>query len=149
VRTDSTGFDYDQLATLANSRWRGEVADTTCPACSIYRSTPLHRRERVLRLWRRDAFISFNCAHCAAAGYVHDHSSRAAPPDPARVAALQAEAAEHRRAYQIERLRVARWLWSQRRPVFGSIAQTYLADTGRRRRPPWAFCRRPEAIRQP
>jgi hypothetical protein len=47
------------------------------------------------RCCRRDRFISFNCAHCGAAGYAHDHGCAA--PDPVKIARFQAEAAERAR----------------------------------------------------
>jgi hypothetical protein len=59
------------------------------------------------RCCRRDGFISFNCAHCGAAGYVHDHGCAA--PDPVKIARFQAEAAEHARIHKAERLSKARW----------------------------------------
>ena len=60
------------------------------------------------RCRRRDRFISFNCAHCGAAGYVHDNGCAA--PDPVKIARFQAEAAECARIHKAERLSKARWL---------------------------------------
>ena len=54
------------------------------------------------RCCRHDGFISFNCVHCGAAGYVHDHGCAA--PDPVKIARFQAEAAEHARIHKAERL---------------------------------------------
>jgi Toprim domain len=42
------------------------------------------------------------------------------------IAKVQAEAAERARISEAERLSKARWLWSQRRPIVGSVAETYL-----------------------
>ena len=42
------------------------------------------------------------------------------------IAKVQAEAAERARISGAERLSKARWLWSQRRPIVGSVAETYL-----------------------
>ena len=48
------------------------------------------------------------------------------------ITSSNSEAAEHARSHKAERLSRARWLWSRRRPVFASIAQTYLAAPGYR-----------------
>jgi hypothetical protein len=40
----------------------------------------------------------------------------------------RADAAERERVYRVERLGKARWLWSQRQPIGGSIAETYLRE---------------------
>jgi hypothetical protein len=67
----------------------------------------VRRRPRIGFVWqkwslsrccRRDGFISFNCARCGAAGYVHDHGCAA--PDPVNIARFQAEAAEHARLHK-------------------------------------------------
>jgi hypothetical protein len=57
-------------------------------------------------------------------GYARDRNSP--PPDPVKVAKARSEAAERDRAHRAERLHKARWLWSQRRPIVGSIAERYL-----------------------
>jgi len=44
------------------------------------------------------------------------------------IAKAQAEAAEHARISEAERARAARWLWSQRRPIKGAIAERYLRE---------------------
>ena len=49
-------------------------------------------------------------------------------PDLQKLARLRAEAAEHGRIHKIERLSKARWLWSQRKPIAGSIAERYLRE---------------------
>jgi hypothetical protein len=43
----------------------------------------------------------------------------------------RSEAAEHDRAAKAKRLDKARWLWSKRRPITGSIAERYLRDKRR------------------
>jgi hypothetical protein len=128
MRADSSVFAYDQLLGLAHGRWitsshQGEHADITCPACSAGRRTAAHRKERVLRLWRRDGFISFYCAHCGVAGHVLD--GRAGPaPDPVRISHFKAEAAEHKRQDDLARQRRALALWDAAGDLAGTLART-------------------------
>jgi Toprim domain len=123
MRAHSTSLDYDQLLNLAAGRWRGEVADITCPACSAGRSTAAHRKKRVLRLWRRDGFISFNCARCGIAGHVLDG---AAPPDPVKIARFQVEAAERQLEDDLARQRRALAVWDAASDLAGTVALDYL-----------------------
>ena len=52
---------------------------------------------------------------------------RGAPvPDSVKLEQARAEAAERERSSAAERLDKARWLWSRRQPIAGSIAQNYL-----------------------
>jgi hypothetical protein len=76
---------------------------------------PRRRRPRigfVLQKWslsrccRRAGFISFNCAHCSAAGYVHDHGCAA--PDNGLLSLVARERAKYFR----QRWRDARLLLS-------------------------------------
>lgn len=101
------------------------VHDTVCPLCSPMRK-PANRRKRVLKIWRPDPdFATFNCAHCLAHGYVRDGSARL---DPVALERAKREAAERQRVASADRLQKARWLWSKRRRLAGSIGETYLRE---------------------
>jgi hypothetical protein len=43
-----------------------------------------------------------------------------------KLARARAEAAERERIVKADRLGLARWLWAKRKPISGSIAETYL-----------------------
>ncbi len=102
------------------------VHDTPCPLCSPTRK-PANHRKRVLRIWRLDRdFASFSCAHCLEHGYVRDGD--AVQLDPAVLERVKRETAERERAATIERLGKARWLWSKRRRLAGSIGEAYLRE---------------------
>jgi len=119
-----TGLDLDTIDRLTGGRLG--THDLACPLCGPYHSMHGQRR-KVLRVWRVEpGFATFCCARCGETGYVHDRHAPA--PDPAKLARLRAEAAEHDRIHKIERLSKARWLWSQRKPITGSIAERYLRD---------------------
>ena len=101
--------------------------DVPCPECGPFRSMPKNQRKPVLRIWRIDpGFATFCCARCGGQGHARDRSS--APPDPVKVAKTRAEAAARDRALRAERMSKALWLWSNRKPIIGSIAERYLRD---------------------
>jgi hypothetical protein len=103
--------------------------DTTCPFCSESRHSPANQRAKIFRIWRIEPrFAGYRCAHCGAKGYARDQNS--APPDPVKLAKARYEAAERNRIHKIERLSKARWLWSKRRPIVGSIAERYPRGRG-------------------
>jgi hypothetical protein len=102
------------------------VFDTRCPLCSASRK-PANQRKQVFRIWRDDRdFATYHCVHCLAHGHIHE--GYAARPDPVALERAKREAAERHRIAATERLRKARWLWSQRRPLTGSIGEAYLRD---------------------
>jgi hypothetical protein len=99
--------------------------DVACPLCGPYRHASINQRRPVLRVWRREpGFATFLCARCGEKGWARDSSAPA--PDPIKVARARAEAEERERGAAAERLGKARWLWSKRQPIAGSIAETYL-----------------------
>jgi hypothetical protein len=78
-----------------------------------------------LRIWRLDpGFASYHCARCGEHGHSRDRT--APPPDATQLARARAEAAERESTAASERLRKARWIWSKRRLIPGTIAETYL-----------------------
>jgi Toprim domain len=118
----STGLNLDTIEQLTNGRLG--VHDVPCPLCGPFKSHRGQRRD-VLRVWRVEpGFATFHCARCGEAGYVRD--CHAPEPDPACLARAKADAAEHARIHAAERLRLARWLWSQRLHPQGTIVATYL-----------------------
>ncbi len=117
------GLDLDVIDRLTG----GKIGtfDTACPFCSASRSSPANRRAKVFRIYRTDScFAGYHCVHCGESGHVRD--GHATPLDPEKRAKARADAAERDRAHKTERLNKARWLWSQRKPIAGSIAETYL-----------------------
>jgi hypothetical protein len=100
--------------------------DVPCPLCAPYKS--LHgRRRNVLRIWRMEpGFAGYHCARCGEKSYVWDRHAPA--PDRVRLDKMRAEAAERNRVHKADRLAKAKWLWSQRKPIAGTITETYLRD---------------------
>jgi Toprim domain len=101
--------------------------DVPCPECGPLKRAARNQRRAVLRIYRiEEGFAGYHCARCGEKGAAFDRNS--APPDPTKLAKARAEAAERDRALRAERLSKAVWLWSQRRPVAGSVAETYLRE---------------------
>jgi hypothetical protein len=100
--------------------------DLPCPGCGPRKSAQ-GQRKRKLRVWRVEpSFATFHCVRCGDSGFAFNRDS--APPDPVKLAKARTEAVERDRALRAERLSKARWLWSQRRPIAGSIAERYLRE---------------------
>jgi Toprim domain len=111
-----------------SGRRRGAF-DVPCPLCAPHRRSARNRRKPVLRIWRTEAgFATYHCARCGEQGFARDLDSRVTPLDPARLAQARAETAERDRAHKAKRQQLALWLWQRRRPIAGSIAETYLRD---------------------
>jgi hypothetical protein len=99
--------------------------DVPCPLCGPFKRAVRNQRRPVLRVYQIEpGFAGFNCARCGEKGAAVDRSSP--PPDPIKLANARADAAERDRTLKAERLGKAQWLWSLRRPIAGSIAETYL-----------------------
>jgi hypothetical protein len=118
------------LATIDKLAPNTGVIDVACPICGPERRTPINRRRKVLRVWRLEpGFATYHCARCGARGHARDDYSRP-QIDRAeferRLAAARAEAAERECSSAAERLSKAQWLWKSRKPIAGSIAETYL-----------------------
>jgi hypothetical protein len=100
--------------------------DLPCPLCGPFKSA-IGQRRKVMRVWRLEpGFATYHCARCGESGYIRDRHAPA--PDPVRLAKARAEAAERDRLHHADRLDKARWLWSQRRPIAGTIAERYLRE---------------------
>jgi hypothetical protein len=99
------------------------------PLCAPHRRSARNRRKPVLRIWRTEAgFATYHCARCGEQGFARDLDSRVTPLDPARLAQARAETAQRDRAHRAKRQQLALWLWQRRRPIAGSIAETYLRE---------------------
>jgi hypothetical protein len=121
----STAITFSELAHLTGGRL-GQI-DVACPLCGPHRVAAANRRRKVLRLWYLEQnFISYNCVRCDAEGYALANGH--APPPRAIIERMRLEAAAHQREHAAKRLALARWLWSRRRPIVGTIAETYLRD---------------------
>jgi hypothetical protein len=121
-----SSFDYQTLQQLSGGA--AEI-ETTCPACSAGRK-PFNRNKKVLKIWNRGpGFATYGCAHCGEAGYAHDSgktngASRASEDDVAkRVAAAIAAPRLIKTEPAPDKSATARYLWSQRRPIAGTIAE--------------------------
>ena len=115
---------------LINGLTGGRLGEfrVVCPACGPSRSTNEKRRRKVLKIWRnKPNFASFACGHCGLGGYAAD-ADELARMDPTKLDRLKTEAAERDRISSAERLQKANWLWSQRLPIAGTDAETYLRE---------------------
>ncbi len=119
-------LDFILLSNLLAGRDRADVA---CPLCGPLCRTPSNRVRRVLRLWRMERAISFNCERCNVSGYSSDH--RAREPSPAERAAWKRHVAEAREAERQERDRKRRaidWIWQASMPVTGTLGEIYFRE---------------------
>jgi hypothetical protein len=99
--------------------------DIPCPTCGPYKRSARNQRRPVLRVYRLEPnFAGYHCARCGDKGAALDRNGT--PPDPMKLAKARAEAAERERIVKTDRLGLARWLWAKRKPISGSIAETYL-----------------------
>jgi hypothetical protein len=104
---------------------RPGTCDVPCPLCGPFKRAVRNQRRPVLRIYRIEpGFAGFHCARCGQKGAAFDRSQPS--PDPIKVAKARADAAERDYALKAERRGKAQWLWSQRMPIAGSIAEAYL-----------------------
>jgi hypothetical protein len=121
-------LDLGMIETLIRGKY-GRF-DVPCPMCGPERQSPTNRRRCVLRVWRLElGFATYHCARCGKRGHVRDDESKPQidrPEFKRRLAAARADAAERERTSANERLAKALWLWKSRKPIAGSVAETYL-----------------------
>jgi hypothetical protein len=123
----NSGLDLTTIDRLTGCR--PDIFDVPCPLCGPFRS-PRGQKRRVLRVWRVEpSFATYCCARCGERGYVRDRHAPA--PDRDKLAKARAEAIAYDRQHKAQRLSKARWLWSQRRPIIGSVAERYLREKRR------------------
>jgi len=121
-------IDFRTIEDLTFGRFG--TCDVVCPLCGPTKRKPASQRKPVLRVWRLErGFATYHCARCGEGGYVRDDYAKPRierAEFERRLAAARAEAAERERSSAAERLAKAQWLWSKRKPIVGSIAETYL-----------------------
>ena len=121
-----TAVDLALLDQIAGHRFG--VFDIACPGCGPERRSPANRARKVMRVWLLEpGFGTYHCARCGVSGHTRD-TFTVAPLDPVKVAAARKQVAEFDRVAKIERRDKARSLWSQRQPIAGTIAETYLRE---------------------
>jgi hypothetical protein len=104
------------------------VSDVVCPYCGPQRKSVANQRRKVLRIWRVDRnFASWACARCGEHGYARDQRAVGLDHETWHRARLEAEAGQ--REAHSKRRNLALFLWSRRRPLAGSIGETYLRET--------------------
>lgn len=102
-------------------------SDVACPSCGPSCRSSVNQRRKVLRVWLLEpSFATFKCARCGIDGYAADRD--VARINPAAIRIAQAKARERQQAEAAESGKKARWLWAQRQPIAGSIAETYLRE---------------------
>ena len=120
-------FDAHALTSRLGGRWHGSYGTAPCPVCQPDR----RRNQGALTLadGRRGLLLHCKRLGChffdvlAAAGIA---GNSYAPPDPAVVAAREAE----RRTDLVARQQQARALWKQTVPIGGTLVETYLRHRG-------------------
>ncbi len=118
-------FSYSDLVELIGGRI-GQF-NVACPLCGSACSTRAHRAKKVLKIWHpHEGFAGFNCMRCISGYALERKQGRAF--DWEKVKSERAKAAERERIEEAEKLRTARWLWTRRQPVRGSIAENYLRE---------------------
>jgi hypothetical protein len=121
----TTAITLDEIDRITGGRLG--IYDVACPLCGSERRSAVNRRRPVMRVWRlEEGFGTYHCARCGEKG--HSREPNGPAPDPIRLAAARKAAEERELVAVIERLDKARWLWSQRKPIAGTIAGTYLRE---------------------
>jgi hypothetical protein len=109
-------IDFETLVNLSRG---AAVADAACPLCGPARKHASNRTRKVMRIWNEgDDFITYHCERCAASGHAKAKGSQQSAPRPRPV----------KTEPTLDRSHTARFLWSQRKPIAGSIAEIYLRD---------------------
>ena len=117
---------YDALLDLCNGFFG--TSDVACPFCGPSRDAASNRKRRVLRIWLKPGFATYNCARCGAKGWAHDLAAgRPAQHHEWRTQSRQ-DRGEPDHGYNQRQLEKARWLWRRRDPIASSPAEPYLRD---------------------
>ncbi|RWQ47091.1 toprim domain-containing protein [Mesorhizobium sp.] len=124
-RRGMNALAFDLLEGLTGGR--AGKHDVACPLCGPNRRSPVNRIRPVLRVWATEpGFMSFHCARCGERGFARQDGARSQNSE--EMARIRAEIAEREKSEAEKQLGKALWLWRQRRPVAGSIAEAYLRD---------------------
>jgi DNA-directed RNA polymerase subunit RPC12/RpoP len=118
-------INYAALLDLVGDRLG--MHDLACPSCGPSRRSAKNRTRAVLRVWQEvPGFITYSCARCGARGYTRaSGAEKTACPAPA---VKRPEWQPKSDAAAIARRDKARWLWSQRQPIRGTLAEIYLRE---------------------
>jgi Toprim domain len=118
-------FTFDTLVALAGSHLRCDVA---CPQCGPAPGrTATNRKRCVLRIWHPEpSFVTFHCERCGISGHAIDNGRE--PVSRADLEKIRAKAEAFDREEAAKQLETARWLWSNSRPIVGTIAERYLRE---------------------
>ncbi|MER9233641.1 toprim domain-containing protein [Mesorhizobium sp. M0622] len=116
---------FDLLESLTGGR--PGKHDVACPLCGPDRRSPINRLRPVLRVWATvPGFMSFHCARCGERGFARQDGARSQNGE--ELARIRAEITEREKSEAEKQLGKALWLWRQRRPIAGSIAEAYLRE---------------------
>lgn len=120
----------DSISFSALAQFAGHqlgVHDIPCPVCGPDRRSAINRRRKVLRVWRSTpSFASYHCARCGLDGHARQDGTPA--PEPAALAKARTSAAQFAAATTEAKREKAQWLWRQRRPIAGTVAEKYLRE---------------------
>jgi Toprim domain-containing protein len=114
---------YDHLIDLCNRGFG--ISDVPCPFCGPGRRDPANRKRRVLRIWSKPGFATYNCARCQAKGWARDNGWGQNNTWQVPCARDEVDPDKVRAQCQLEE---ARWLWRHRGPIEGTEAEPYLRD---------------------
>ena len=127
-------FDFQTLQDLSKGAAKIDVA---CPACGPGCKTPVNRTRKVLRIYNAEpGFTTYVCARCGEKGFAHEknHRSRNTAADQSRFfkpigtsRRVPEPDAEDIKAKK-KKAETARYLWQRRKPIAGTIAETYLRE---------------------
>jgi hypothetical protein len=127
-------IDFETLQALSGGRAK---ADAACPLCGPGCKTPTNRTRKVLRIYNPGpGFATYYCARCGTKDFAHADSGdkpkggngRAVEDQIAKRFAAAVAAPLVKTEPAPDKSAKARYWWSQRRPIAGSIAERYLRD---------------------
>ena len=110
----------------------GELGRTfrlACPFCSSTRRQANQRKPVFAVKLKEPDFAIYRCAHCEASGYVHPDKPQQWTTDLAELRRRRALAERRELDDKQQRTASALKLWEERKPFFGSPADTYLRVT--------------------
>jgi hypothetical protein len=128
----SSVLSFAELQQLTGNRLGAH--DVPCPICGPDRRSAINQRRKVLRVWQiTPSFATFHCARCDLNGHAREDGAPAL--HRAALAIARTEAAQLAAAATEKKRERARWLWRQRQPIPGTVAETYLRECRRYKGP--------------
>lgn len=133
----SAAYTFDEIRDMVGGKLGSH--DLPCAECGPYRNAPRNRTRKVLRVWLvDDRFATWHCERCGSDGHVvrpltdEERSelkkSGRRPMDSEAIRQARAEAEAREQEAAVERLRVAKWLWTQRLAASETLVERYLRD---------------------